>query len=493
MTAEGRRRLESGDRLWSLIPRWTRAKDRENGKVLESLVRALGVGLDAVRADVLRLRDDMFVDTCAPELVPLIGDLVGETLDPRVPVDRQRYQVKQALHWRRHKGTRAQLEALVWILSGFKARVVEPPYGDVFGDPLRAARILGSGPAVVHGNARQITGKAAVDALQVIVDVVWPVQRREVVLTPLGSGVHAVRADADVGLRCGDGTAIVRSDDARALVGAGLEIEVVAADEGGPAIGRLTPRFVDLGGSMAPHVPHATLAVDPERGRIAGPTATLSALMQLRRYRLRYWEPLLAEPVTADAFHLGDGVYTFSADGGDVWLTDEQAHRLTVFAASLCRGSLRHLHGTRILMARSSSGCTAERGEAPYVVLEPGDRHEDAEAALAAGLPLDTSGLRRYFAVEDAWGWDLFPVIRLVERFSREAPADDTVEIDVRHGRFRVGPAHAGAPIRVRYYRPYDVHELRARVEEELTHAVPVGRRAQVVFRDTPVPGHTAR
>lgn len=483
----------SGDRLWSFIPRWTRAKDRDNGRVLEGLVRALGVGLDAVRADVLRLYDDMFVDTCAPELVPLIGDLVGETLDPRVPVERQRYQVKQALHWRRRKGTRAQLEALVWILSGFKAKVVEPPYGDVFGDPLRAARILGSPPPIVHGHARRITGESASDALRVIVDVVWPVQRREVLLTPLGSGVHAVRAGADVGLRRGDGTAILREDDARALVGAGREVEVVAAEEGGPGLGRLTPRFVDLGGVTAPHVPHATLAIDPERGRVAGPTAALSALMRLRGYRLRYWEPLRAEPVVADAFHLGDGVYTFSADGGDVWLTDEQGHRLTVFAASLCRGSRRHLQGTRVLMVRAASGCTAERGGAPYVMLEPDARHDDAEAALAAGLPLDVAGLRRFFAVEDAWGWDLFPVIRLVERFSREAPPDDTVEIDARHGRFRVGPAHAGAPIRVRYYRPYDVDELRARVEEELTYAVPVGRRAQVVFRDTPVPGHTAR
>ena len=57
---------------------------------------------------------------------PLIGDLVGEILDPRVPVARQRYQVKRALHWRRRKGTPAQLEALAWIVSGFKARVTEP-------------------------------------------------------------------------------------------------------------------------------------------------------------------------------------------------------------------------------------------------------------------------------------------------------------------------------------------------------------------------------
>ncbi len=486
---------DSGDRLWELIPRWTRAKDRLAGGVLEGLVRALGIGVDAVRTDVLRLLDDMFVDTCADELVPLIGDLVGETLDPRVPVDRQRYQVKQALHWRRRKGTAGQLVALAWVLSGFRARVIEPIADDPGGRATTAARILGASPATLHTQTRRILREPPADAIRVILDVVWPVRRREVLLEPVdpaGADVHAIHRTADVGLRRSDGTAILRSDDPAALVGPGLDIEVVGIGGDLAHLGRLRPRFYDLGGPAPPHIPHYTLAVDPERGRVAGPTAVVGAIQRMRRYRLHCWEPLRAVPVSVHPYHLGEGIYTFSANGGDHWLTDDQGYALDVFDASLCSGPLRVPPATRLLVTRLQRGCAPDLA-VPYVALDPDSPPADLQTALASGLPLDVAGLRRYFAIEDEWGWDVFSSIRLVHRFSREAPPDDTVEVDLRHGRFRVGAGHIGGALRVRYFRLYDVEELCSRVREALLHAVPVGRRAIVTFRDTAVPGHTAR
>lgn len=488
---------DSGDRLWELIPRWTRTKDRLAGGVLEGLVRALGVGVEGVRADVLRLHDDMFIDTCAPELVPLIGDLVGETLDPRVPVDRQRYQVKQALHWRRRKGTPAQLVALAWIVSGFRARVVEPVAGDARGESGTLARILGAAPATLGTQVRRIVGEVPADTIRLLLDVVWPVRRRELLLEhvgPSGADVHAIHPKADVGLRRSDGTPIFRGDDPAAFVGSGLDIEVVGIGGDLAQLGRLKPRFYDLGGASPPNIPHYTLAVDPECGRVAGPTAIVGAIQRMRRYRLSFWEPLRAEPVTGRPYHLGDGIYTFSGDGADRWLTDEQAYPLDVYGLDLCSGPLRVPAGKRLILSTPlRGGCHVSGKDTPYVVLEPGAQPSDMNAALAAGLPLDVPGLRRFFTIEDEWGWDAFGAVRLVQRFSREAPPDDTVEVDLRHGRFRIGPAHAGAALRVRYFRPYDVEDVRARVRETLLNAIPVGRRATVTFRDTAVPGYTAR
>ncbi len=487
---------DAGDRLLELIPRWTRTKDRLAHGVLEGLARALGVGIDGVRADVLRLLDDMFVDSCAPELVPLIGDLVGEKLDPRIPVDRQRYQVKQALHWRRRKGTPAQLVALAWIVSGFRARVVEPVAGDARGESGKLARILGASPATLGTTVRRIVGEIPADTIRLLLDVVWPVRRRELLLEhvgPSGADVHAVHPGADVGLRHSDGTPIFLSDDPEMLVGPGLDIEVVGIGGDLTQLGRLKPRFYDLGGASPPNIPHYTLAVDPERGRVAGPTAIVGAIQRMRRYRLIFWEPVRAESVVGRPYHLGDGIYTFSGDGADRWLTDEQANPLDVFGQDLCSGPLRVPADRRIILTPLRDGCHVVGGDAPYVALEPGAQPADMKAALDAGLPLDVPGLRRFFAIEDAWGWDVFAAVRLVHRFSREAPPDDTVELDLRHGRFRVGPAHAGAALRVRYFRPYDVEEVRSRVRETLLNAVPVGRRATVTFRDTAVPGYTAR
>jgi len=485
----------AGDRLWELIPRWTRAKDQQAGGVLEGLVRALAVGVDAAQADVLRLLDDMFVETCAPELVPLIGDLVGESTDPRIPVARQRYQVKRAIHWRRRKGTPAQLEALAWIISGFRSRVVEP----------HAERVQGISTAQLVGLARpqlgtvmpKITGSSRPDAIRIVLDVVWPVREREVLLEPLSPGgpdLHAISPENDIGLRRSDGRPIFRGDDPASLVGPGLAIEVFGVGGDLEQLGTLKPRFLDLGGPHPPRVTHRTLAIDPERGRVAGPSAIVGSILGLRRYRLRFWEPLLAERVTATPHHLGDGVYTFAGPSGDAWLTDDQANKLIVYEGHRCSEGRRFGRGQRVLVTRLSSGHGCGfNDESPFIALPPDVAFESMEQALESGLELDTAGLRRFFSIEDEWGWDLFRNIRLVTRFSKDSPPDDTVEVDVRRGRFRIGPAMDSSSMRVHYYRPYDVDELRGRVREELLRGMPLGRRAIVEFRDTPIPGYFAR
>ena len=48
---------------------WTRVRDEQAAGLLRALLSALGVGLDAVQGDVVRLLHDMFVDTCDPRLI----------------------------------------------------------------------------------------------------------------------------------------------------------------------------------------------------------------------------------------------------------------------------------------------------------------------------------------------------------------------------------------------------------------------------------------
>lgn len=486
---------DAGDRLWELIPRWTRAKDRLSGGVLEGLVRALAVGLDTVQSDVVRLLDDMFVETCAPELVPLIGDLVGESIDPRIPVARQRYQVKRAIHWRRRKGTPAQLEALAWIISGFRARVIEEQAAGPHG--ITTTELTGRSRGQLGTATPRITGSSRLDVIRIVLDVVWPVRQREVLLTPLSPGgpdLHAISPETDFGVRRSDGTPIFRGDDPAELVGPGRDLEVIGVGGDLRELGRLRPRFLDLGGPHPPPIPPRILAIDPERGRVAGPSAIVGSVLGLRRYRLRFWEPLLAERITATPHHLGDGIYTFAGPAGETWLTDDQANRLVVYEGQRCSEGKRIGRGHRVVVSRLSSGHGCGFDEAaPFVALPPGVPFSSIEQALELGLELDTAGLRRFFSIEDEWGWDLFRNIRLVTRFSQDLPPDDTVEVDLRRGRFRIGPVADASSIRVRYYRPYDVDELRARVREELLRGIPLGRRALVEFRDSPVPGYHAR
>ena len=149
--------LSGKDQLWATVPRRLRMRDNPEAGgsgLLEGLCATLGLGLDAVRADIFRLYDDLFVETCDPALIPLIGQLVGAEVDPELPIDRRRYLVKSAIHWARRRGTAAQLEALAWISTGFRARLLEPENAAPLA-PTVDARLLAPRSATILGPAIQ--------------------------------------------------------------------------------------------------------------------------------------------------------------------------------------------------------------------------------------------------------------------------------------------------------------------------------------------------
>jgi hypothetical protein len=479
----------AAEQMWELVPGWTRFRDQKEN-LLRGLIGALGVGLDAVHSDVLRLLDDMFVDTCDPRLVPLIGDLVGVSIDPVIPVARQRHQVKYALHLRRRKGTVEHLETLGWQITGARVRVREAPSAQrTVRDPALAARVSGAPGSAVRATAADISGQIPVGKLRIEIDVARPVRRASVDLTRVGPDVHAVDKARAVGLRRADGTPIFRRDDPRALVGEGrpIEVDLIGADFG--RLGPLVPWFTSLAGDGPVYVPDRTLAIDPELGRVAGPTAPTPGIRAYRRYRLRFWEPLGGEAMACEPSPQGKGVFTFASDGRSDRLTDAQGVGLRVafegdFSIPTPSAS------ERLLVVREPGYARPSARVPPFVLLDPGKPLTCEEPAFKQGLLLDVPGLNRLFSIEDAWGWDRFRAVRLVGELAGEAPPDDTVEVDVDRGRFRVGPAHEGAPLRVRYYRRHDVAAIKHRGEDALRRALPLGRSATFVFRDT-APGST--
>jgi len=91
--------------LHRLLPSYLWFEDERHGQALRALVDALAEQHAILRDDVERLYRDLFVETCRPRIVPLIGENVGVV----GPGAEDRAWVGQVVGLRRHKGTRAAL------------------------------------------------------------------------------------------------------------------------------------------------------------------------------------------------------------------------------------------------------------------------------------------------------------------------------------------------------------------------------------------------
>lgn len=117
------------DELFRLLPRVYQQRDAEPGQghALAALLRVLGEQADAVAADLGRLYDDQFIETCADWVVPYLGDLLGvRLLHPVGPgAGRARALVADTLEYRQRKGTLAGLEDLAFQVTGWPTSAVE--------------------------------------------------------------------------------------------------------------------------------------------------------------------------------------------------------------------------------------------------------------------------------------------------------------------------------------------------------------------------------
>lgn len=115
------------DELYRLLPQIYRIRDAGQGGALAALVAVLAREALVVEADVARLYDNWFIETCDEWVVPYIADLLGvrglNRISPQGTSARAR--VANTLAYRRRKGTATMLEQLARDTTGWPAHAVE--------------------------------------------------------------------------------------------------------------------------------------------------------------------------------------------------------------------------------------------------------------------------------------------------------------------------------------------------------------------------------
>jgi hypothetical protein len=94
---------------------------------LESLLMLIDEQFAAVAYDLDQLYDDQFIETCAPWVIPYIGDLIGyqSVKGIAASIDNPRSEVAETISLRRRKGTILLMEQLARDAAGWGAHAVE--------------------------------------------------------------------------------------------------------------------------------------------------------------------------------------------------------------------------------------------------------------------------------------------------------------------------------------------------------------------------------
>ncbi|MCG8458110.1 MAG: phage tail protein, partial [Holophagales bacterium] len=113
--------IDEAPSLYELLPRYIRFRDQSlEGAPLEAVMNALQVTFDELHTNIGSLWDAWFIETCAPWLVPYLGDLIGVRGldDPAHSIISQRAQVANTIAFRRRRGTLAVLEEAAGNATG---------------------------------------------------------------------------------------------------------------------------------------------------------------------------------------------------------------------------------------------------------------------------------------------------------------------------------------------------------------------------------------
>jgi hypothetical protein len=114
------------DQLYALLPAVYRTRDAAGGGQLRALFGVLAAQSQVVDDSIDQLYDDQFIETCAPWVIPYIGDLIGyNSVYELAAVTDSRAEVAHTIGYRRRKGTLIALEQLAIDVSGRAAVVVE--------------------------------------------------------------------------------------------------------------------------------------------------------------------------------------------------------------------------------------------------------------------------------------------------------------------------------------------------------------------------------
>jgi hypothetical protein len=114
-------------RIYGLLPTIYRTRDAAAGAPLQALTGVIAEQVAVLEQDLNNLYADQFIETCAPWVVPYIGDLIGWTGGfEGVPNGvRSRAEVANTMGYRRRKGTVIALEQVGHDVTGRPVHVVE--------------------------------------------------------------------------------------------------------------------------------------------------------------------------------------------------------------------------------------------------------------------------------------------------------------------------------------------------------------------------------
>ena len=117
----------NADQLYALLPAVYRTRDADAGGPLQAFCAVLAQQLAVVEDNVEQLYDDQFIETCAPWVIPYIGDLIGykPVHGVATAVASPRAEVANTIAFRRRKGTVLVLEQVARDVTGRVAWVGE--------------------------------------------------------------------------------------------------------------------------------------------------------------------------------------------------------------------------------------------------------------------------------------------------------------------------------------------------------------------------------
>jgi len=112
--------------LFTLLPAVYRTRDAAEGGPLQALFEVIASQSDIVEENIEQLYDDQFIETCAPWVIPYIGDLLGYSpvFQTGAGTD-SRAEVANTIGYRRRKGTPIALQQVATDVSGRAVVVVE--------------------------------------------------------------------------------------------------------------------------------------------------------------------------------------------------------------------------------------------------------------------------------------------------------------------------------------------------------------------------------
>lgn len=144
----------SDELLYTLLPAIYRARDARTGEPLRALLGVYEGLYDALGADIEQLYDDFFVETCRPERLPRIGDLVGTGLPDGAPEPpTMRRYVANDRRYRRRAGQVAVVRDVAADVTGWPCHVVEGAQRLVVSVDVRRAALADERPGVDLGRS----------------------------------------------------------------------------------------------------------------------------------------------------------------------------------------------------------------------------------------------------------------------------------------------------------------------------------------------------